>query len=494
MKIIFKYRFKRGAQTEEMLIKYKNNLSVLFFLLLLTLLSCAPNITLKITIDENCFPSDISNLKVFLLDEEVNQELSEIISSNKMYMKTISYRIYDSLRTLQRFYNETERNFNRVSEVYSQKLKKLPMEYIKYVKVKPVSIQKFGNTWKLWVKFYNCGQDKLEGLNITIQYNDEILANDQYITILLNEGGAPICKEICFDLSDNLPLQLKMASHSGGLEELCSVLTCRVTSVSSKFLNSIKPYQKNIDELSKEIEKTTFEIESLLEARSDEVQSRVVDPVNKILENRLKEVAQSTEEISPFDTVKFTALKKGSFALIVYSSPLDSNQWYKTINLTDSRDLYLSGYDRCPFFLQLTRPAIPVESDNENNYIDIDMDFDDYVVRETPTPEKKAGPTIRFIPYDEPPTPIGGFEAIQRNVIYPEIAQEAGIEGTVVIRAFVDKKGIIQDCVILKGMPNTGLDEAAISVIKKTRFIPAILGNKEVSVYVSIPVIFKLKN
>lgn len=51
-----------------------------------------------------------------------------------------------------------------------------------------------------------------------------------------------------------------------------------------------------------------------------------MDPVNKILENRLKEVAQSTEEISPFDTVKFTALKKGAFALIVYSSPLDSNQ------------------------------------------------------------------------------------------------------------------------------------------------------------------------
>ena len=338
-----------------MLIKYKNSLSALFFLLLLTLLSCAPNITLKITIDKNCFPSDSSNLKIFLLDEEGNQELSEIISSNEMYMKTISYRIYDSLRTLQRFYNETERNFNRVSEVYSQKLKKLPTEYIKYVKVKPVSIQKFGNAWKLWMKFYNYGQDKLEGLNITIQYNDEILANNQFFPVQLNPGGAPICKEICFDLSNNLPLQLKMASHSGGLEELCSVLTCRIISVSSKFLNSVSPYQRDIDELSKEIEKTTFEIESLLEARSDEILSRVVDPANKILENRLKEVAQSTEEISPFDIVKFTALKKGTFALIVYSSPLDSNQWYKIINLTDNKDLYLSGYDRYPFFLQSSR-------------------------------------------------------------------------------------------------------------------------------------------
>jgi len=138
-----------------------------------------------------------------------------------MYMKTISYRTTDTLRTLKHFYNVMERNFDRVSEVYSQKLKKLPMEYIKYVKVKPVSIQKFGNAWKLWIKFYNCGQDKLEGLNITIQYNDEILANDQFFPVQLNPGGAPICKEICFDLSNNLPLQLKMASYPGGLEELC---------------------------------------------------------------------------------------------------------------------------------------------------------------------------------------------------------------------------------------------------------------------------------
>ncbi|MCK4295546.1 MAG: hypothetical protein KAX28_02680, partial [Candidatus Marinimicrobia bacterium] len=63
--------------------------------------------------------------KIFLLDEKGHQELTEIISSNEMYMKTISYRIYDSLRTLQRFYNVMEQNLNKVSEEYSQKLKDL---------------------------------------------------------------------------------------------------------------------------------------------------------------------------------------------------------------------------------------------------------------------------------------------------------------------------------------------------------------------------------
>jgi protein TonB len=48
--------------------------------------------------------------------------------------------------------------------------------------------------------------------------------------------------------------------------------------------------------------------------------------------------------------------------------------------------------------------------------------------------------------------------------------------------------------VILKGVPNTGLDEAAVDAIKKTRFKPAKQRDRNVGVYVSIPVIFKLQS
>ena len=147
-----------------------------------------------------------------------------------------------------------------------------------------------------------------------------------------------------------------------------------------------------------------------------------------------------------------------------------------------------------------SRPSIPVPLDDDFSVdisMDIAMDFDNYVAWEAPPPppEENSGRDIPpFIVYDVRPTPIGGFEAIQRNVIYPEIAQEAGIEGTVVVQAFVDKKGIVQDCVILKGVPNTGLDEAAMDAIKMTRFIPAMQRDRKVGVYISIPVIFKLRS
>lgn len=103
-------------------------------------------------------------------------------------------------------------------------------------------------------------------------------------------------------------------------------------------------------------------------------------------------------------------------------------------------------------------------------------------------------PKVKFIPYDQAPEPVGGFSAIQKNVIYPEIAQKSGVEGTVVIQCYIDENGIADDFNVLKGIPNTGLNEAAIEAVRKTKFKPAIRDDKNVGVWISIPIVFKLKN
>ena len=136
------------------------------------------------------------------------------------------------------------------------------------------------------------------------------------------------------------------------------------------------------------------------------------------------------------------------------------------------------------------RPSIPVPSDDEDIADDLtldELDFDDFSNLDAPPPPP-SGPKVVFIPYDDPPQPMTSIRPQ-----YPEIAQEAGIEGVVVVQAFIDKKGRVKETLILKGVPNTGLAEAAMEAIRKTRFKPAKQRERAVGVWISIPVNFKLK-
>ena len=136
------------------------------------------------------------------------------------------------------------------------------------------------------------------------------------------------------------------------------------------------------------------------------------------------------------------------------------------------------------------RPSIPIESESEDISEDLTMDeldLENFEAWDAPPPPP-SGPQVKFIPYDDPPVPLTPIRPK-----YPEIAQEAGIEGTVFIQAFIDKKGRVIETTIIKGIPNTGLDEAAIEAIRKTRFRPAKQRERAVGVWISIPVNFKLK-
>jgi protein TonB len=136
------------------------------------------------------------------------------------------------------------------------------------------------------------------------------------------------------------------------------------------------------------------------------------------------------------------------------------------------------------------RPSIPIESEDEDLADDLtieETDLSDFEAWDAPPPPP-SGPQVKFIPYDDPPVPLTPIRPK-----YPEIAQEAGIEGTVFIQAFIDKKGRVIETTIIKGIPNTGLDEAAIEAIRKTRFRPAKQRERAVGVWISIPVNFKLK-
>jgi len=98
-----------------------------------------------------------------------------------------------------------------------------------------------------------------------------------------------------------------------------------------------------------------------------------------------------------------------------------------------------------------------------------------------------------FIPYpEELPVPIGGLKSIQEKVHYTEIARRAGVEGTVIILAFINKKGEVVDAKITKGI-GAGLDEEALNAVKLTKFVPGKQRGIPVNVKMTIPVKFVLR-
>jgi protein TonB len=102
------------------------------------------------------------------------------------------------------------------------------------------------------------------------------------------------------------------------------------------------------------------------------------------------------------------------------------------------------------------------------------------------------GNTERVLDVDSIPSPIGGMEAIQKNIRYPEIAKRAGIEGTVLILAEIDELGNVVNTSVREGI-GAGCDEAAIDAIKKVKFKPAIRDSMPVKYRITIPIKFKLQ-
>ena len=105
------------------------------------------------------------------------------------------------------------------------------------------------------------------------------------------------------------------------------------------------------------------------------------------------------------------------------------------------------------------------------------------------SPSEYLPPQEKFVITDELPVPI--------NVVipeYPPLAREAGIEGTVLLKALVDKEGRVRDAIIFKESGSSaGFEEVALEVIYKVKFKPAISNNQPVAVWVVYPIRFTLK-
>jgi protein TonB len=108
-----------------------------------------------------------------------------------------------------------------------------------------------------------------------------------------------------------------------------------------------------------------------------------------------------------------------------------------------------------------------------------------------------------------PPAPVPIVEAPRPNVplrvallpqpprkvvdarpIYPDIARNARVEGTVILEAVVDTSGAVTQLRVVRSVPL--LDQAALDAVRQWRYTPSLYGGRPVSVLLTITMRFTL--
>ncbi len=155
-------------------------------------------------------------------------------------------------------------------------------------------------------------------------------------------------------------------------------------------------------------------------------------------------------------------------------------------------------------------PPPPPQSAEVLNIVDNHVDIEDELVLEQTGADENTKVQVEafveeeaeeaediFVIVEEMPSFMGGgLNAyslyIQKNLKYPPLASENGIEGTVFIRFIVEKDGSINMVEILRGVDPV-LDDAAVAAVERApKWEPGKQRGKPVRVSCTIPIMFSL--
>jgi protein TonB len=114
-----------------------------------------------------------------------------------------------------------------------------------------------------------------------------------------------------------------------------------------------------------------------------------------------------------------------------------------------------------------------------------------------PPPPPVEETTYDLAAVQEQPDFPGGmskmYQYLQDHTVYPQMEQDAGIQGKVYVEFVVDKDGSVEDVTIKRGV-NPNLDREALRAVKSMpKWTPGKMNGKPVKCRFTIPVQFKLQ-
>ena len=145
--------------------------------------------------------------------------------------------------------------------------------------------------------------------------------------------------------------------------------------------------------------------------------------------------------------------------------------------------------------IEIVEDDVEIEDEIE---IDVEADMETEVEEYVPVfEEEEVEEAEIFTVVESMPEFPGGqtslFQYLQKNIEYPEIAKESGIQGRVFVTFVVEEDGSVTDVRVLRGIGG-GCDEEAVRVVKSMpKWNPGKQRGKPVRVQFNLPVKFTLQ-
>lgn len=230
----------------------------------------------------------------------------------------------------------------------------------------------------------------------------------------------------------------------------------------------------------------------------DQLQKKVEDEEKKLAdkkaaEDKKKEEAQKAEEAQK--KVEAAKLEEEKAAQAQQEEPKTDAA---TIPPAEEQQAESTEVETpAPVPQQQESEPVPVQAQAQEPPVQQQQDPPPSEVIESPTqeppapvkPEVQEGQLVDLAPDVVKPVIVSRV-----NPSYPPVAAAKKAEGTVLLSVLVSETGQVAEVKILRGAGgSTGLNEAAVSAVKKWKFQPAVKDGKRVKVWVTYPIVFKIQ-
>lgn len=177
------------------------------------------------------------------------------------------------------------------------------------------------------------------------------------------------------------------------------------------------------------------------------------------------------------------------FLIFYFSPPFEFKPYVLREEYFEAIDLP-EQFDIPPPPKEIAQPAVPIEAaegeevDDEAEIAPTSFDRIEDVPPPPPPPSEQAR---EFYAFDEPPVLIKFV-----SPRYPDLARQAGIEGTVLLRVLVAEDGKVASVSVIQSDVTPAMERAAMKAAKQFLFKPAKQRTVPVKANMAIPIRFKL--